>query len=514
MSLQAKVLVAITALITTFFATIIGGAVFFVHLDEQQRLERRAQFLVDLQADALARPLWNFEFAQAQAMVEMLARDPDFRYGIVTDVAGETIAEFGTSVTKGLSVIAARRDIVLSEDGDKNRLGELSLELSQERLWKSLGLMIGIGVLALAAVLTLTLGGVVFALRMMTKPLKGMTSAMDQLATGNKNVLVPALDRTDEIGLMARAVQVFKENAIEAERLAREQAEAQSAKEARVRRIEDLSKEFDKKATASIDTVSSASTEMQATAESMATTAEQTLQQAGRVSSVSEETSANVQTVATAAEQLSNSIAQISRQVTESNEIAEDGLAQVQRASETVQGLSAEAQRIGEIVQLISDIAGQTNLLALNATIEAARAGEAGKGFAVVASEVKNLANQTAKATEEISAQIGSMQTATGETVGAMEDILKVVNRVGENATSIASAMEEQDVSTQEIARNVQQVAAGTQEVVLNIKSVDQAATATGSAATQVLSASNELASESSRLRTEITKFLESVRRA
>jgi len=254
--------------------------------------------------------------------------------------------------------------------------------------------------------------------------------------------------------------------------------------------------------------VASASTELQNTAQAMSATAEQTNVQAGAVAAASEEASTNVQTVAAAAEELSSSLEEVGRQVVESSSIAKSAVEEAAKTNTSVEGLSEAAQKIGEVVELINDIASQTNLLALNATIEAARAGEAGKGFAVVANEVKSLANQTAKATEEISAQISSMQSATNEAVGAIKGIGQTIGNINDIASTIASAVEEQTAATQEIARNVQQASAGTAEVSSNITGVTQAATETGSSAEEVLNAAKELSTQAEQLRSDIEDFM------
>jgi methyl-accepting chemotaxis protein len=257
-----------------------------------------------------------------------------------------------------------------------------------------------------------------------------------------------------------------------------------------------------------VEAVSSAATELRATAESMSASAEETSRQSTAVASAAEQATTNVQTVASAAEELSSSIAEISRQVATSNEVAKRGVDQAEQTNVTVRGLAEAADKIGEVVKLIQDIAEQTNLLALNATIEAARAGEAGKGFAVVASEVKSLANQTAKATGDIAQQIGSMQSATTSAVDAIQSITGVIGEISEIATTIASAMEEQGAATQEIARNVQEAASGTQEVSSNIGGVSQAASDTGESVNHVLQAATELSQQAETLQVEVSKFI------
>jgi methyl-accepting chemotaxis protein len=263
-----------------------------------------------------------------------------------------------------------------------------------------------------------------------------------------------------------------------------------------------------------VETVASASTALESAARALTSTADRTRDLTGVVSTASEQAAANVQSVASATEQLTSSVNEISRQVHESSRMADGAVSQAQKTNQSVGELSEAATRIGDVVELINTIAGQTNLLALNATIEAARAGEAGRGFAVVASEVKALAEQTAKATGEISQQIGGIQNATQSSVGAIRDIGQTIARMSEIASTIASSVEQQGVATQEISRNVQQAARGTQEVSSNITEVQRGSTETGSASAKVLSAAQSLSKDSSRLKLEVDKFLESVRAA
>ncbi|NKB56845.1 MAG: HAMP domain-containing protein [Alphaproteobacteria bacterium] len=367
-------------------------------------------------------------------------------------------------------------------------------------------LAVGLGVGTLVTVVTV---------RAIVTPITSITGVMTTLAEGDNTVEIPGLSRTDEIGGMASAVQVFKENAIENVRLAAEQKESEqrAAKEQRQALLK-MADDLEGAVGGIVETVSSAATEMQNTAQSMTATSERTSEQATAVATASEESSTNVNTVAAATEELSASVSEITRQVSKSSEFTSRAVKDADATTNTVQGMAEAAQKIGEVVSMISDIAEQTNLLALNATIEAARAGEAGKGFAVVASEVKSLANQTAKATEEVNAQVTEMQTVTSETVTAIESISKIIEEIDGIATGIASAVEEQGASTQEIARNVQQAAQGSQEVSSNITGVTQAVGETGAAATQVLGSAGELASQAESLRKEVDTFLTSVRAA
>ncbi|MHB1206828.1 MAG: methyl-accepting chemotaxis protein, partial [Rhodospirillaceae bacterium] len=351
-----------------------------------------------------------------------------------------------------------------------------------------ISLTIAAGVFLAALLLTFVVG------RGISRPVTAMTDTMSALAGGDKSVVIPGTNYGNEIGAMAMAVQVFKDNMIKAEELAAAQNAERAAKERCAEQIAVRTSAFDNVIKMVLGTVSSASQQMEASAQTMQAAAEETNVQSTAVAAASEQAAANVQTVASATEELSSSISEISRQVTESSKVVTKAVEEANLTKDMVRGLDEAAGRIGKVVALITDIAEQTNLLALNATIEAARAGEAGKGFAVVASEVKNLANQTAKATEEIGGQISGIQQATKLSVEAIERIFKTIENVNQISTTIASAVEEQGAATQEIARNVEQAAAGTQEVSSNISGVTQAAGETGQVATQVLGAAQELA--------------------
>ncbi|MBT3905039.1 MAG: methyl-accepting chemotaxis protein [Rhodospirillaceae bacterium] len=364
----------------------------------------------------------------------------------------------------------------------------------------AVGLLLGLGVLVM---------------RSITRPMANISEVTSQLANGQRDVEVPATENKDEVGTLARALLVFKENLAETERLKVEQEESEK-RSVEVQRTAslDMANRFEASIGGIVTAVSGAATQMQSSSQSMSATAEQTTSQAGMVAEAAERASSNVQTVATAAEELSSSINEISRQVAESANVAGGAVTEAGRVNEQVLGLAEAANKIGEVVGLISDIAEQTNLLALNATIEAARAGDAGKGFAVVASEVKNLANQTAKATEEISGQIGAIQSATQDAVGAIGNITGTIGQINEIASSIASAVEEQGAATNEIARNVQEAAGGTEEVTTNISGVSQAATENGSSAQELLGASNELSEQAESLSSEVNTFLADIRAA
>jgi methyl-accepting chemotaxis protein len=423
-----------------------------------------------------------------------LVRGDDLYYHSITPVIVDAVGQ----MDKTKESIGKAFDKTNTETRDL-----ISTTITMQELVAGLAVLLGLAIAFLIA-------------RGIIRPLAGLTAGMKELASGNFGVILPGLDRKDEVGDMAQAVETFK---VKAEDKAREEAETKIKQDevlARQRKAEmaRMADDFESAVGQIVATVSSASTQLEASAGTLTATAERAQELTGVVASASEEASANVQSVASATEELTSSVNEISRQVQESARMASEAVGQARGTTERVSELSKAASRIGDVVELINTIAGQTNLLALNATIEAARAGEAGRGFAVVASEVKALAEQTAKATGEIGQQINGIQAATEDSVNAIKEISGTIERLSEISSTIAAAVEEQGAATQEISRNVQQAAQGTQQVSSNVADVQRGATETGSASSQVLSAAQTLSADSGRLRLEVGRFLDSVRAA
>ncbi len=350
--------------------------------------------------------------------------------------------------------------------------------------------------------------------RAIARPVLNLTGVMSRLAAGQLEEAIPGAERRDEIGEMAKAVEVFRDNAVTARQLEEEKQRTSEARMKRAGRIEGLTGTFEAQVGELVEALGAAATELEATAATLSSNAGESQQQASAVAAASEETSANVDTVAAATEQLSNSSQEIGRQVAHSAEIAGRAVEEAKRTDATVQKLADGAQQIGEVIGLIQAIAAQTNLLALNATIEAARAGESGKGFAVVASEVKSLATQTARATEQISAEITGIRDVTAEAVTAIRGIVGTISDISRIATEVASAIQQQREATQEIARSVQEAARGSQRVSANITVVTQASGSIGDAAGHVLGAATELAAQSCQLQKRVDEFLAATKAA
>jgi methyl-accepting chemotaxis protein len=402
-------------------------------------------------------------------------------------------------------------DVILSRDIELNNAGA-ERETRRAAETYSSALMILAVIVGAATILGAAFS--FFVIRDISTGIASIVGPMQALGEGNLGAEVPHQGEKTEIGMMANALQVFKD-ALIAKKAADEAAAIDAeAKIERGRRVDNITREFEQMIGEIVTTVSSASSQLESSAGSLSATAVRSQELSTAVAAASEEASTNVQSVASATEELSSSVNEISRQVQESARMAKEAVGQARSTTDRVSELSKAATRIGDVVELINTIAGQTNLLALNATIEAARAGEAGRGFAVVASEVKALAEQTAKATGEIGQQIKGIQVATQDSVSAIKEISGTIEKLSEISSTIAAAVEEQGAATQEISRNVQQAAQGTQQVSSNITDVQRGATDTGSASSEVLSAAQTLSTDSGRLQTEVAKFLTAVRAA
>jgi methyl-accepting chemotaxis protein len=413
--------------------------------------------------------------------------------------------------TQKVNKIGIESDNILKKDIDLNNAGADKAKEDAAANYSS-ALMMLAAILGAAVIAGIAVS--FYLIRDVSNGIASIVKPMQALGQGDLSVEIPHRGEKTEMGQMADALQIFKE-ALIAKRAADEAAAKDAeAKIERGRRVDNITRDFEQMIGEIVNNVSSASTQLEASAGTLSTTAARSQALSTTVAAASEEASTNVQSVASATEELSSSVNEISRQVQESARMATDAVGQARGTTERVSELSKAATRIGDVVELINTIAGQTNLLALNATIEAARAGEAGRGFAVVASEVKALAEQTAKATGEIGQQINGIQAATQDSVNAIKEISGTIEKLSEISSTIAAAVEEQGAATQEISRNVQQAAEGTQQVSSNITDVQRGATETGSASSQVLSAAQTLSTDSGRLKTEVSKFLTNVRAA
>ena len=510
-------------------------------LDNRLDIERLL-FLADARVNALRAAAWKLGATGDPSLIGQITRTENSLKDVFNKLRGEADDRDLLVVVSSLSSIVKRflaaneeavkteqlkNDIIINRTvkpaAEAADLMEATVAGAQKRAMTSKEEVMAdtaqanrVGLIMAIVVVISLIASVVFTFLGVSRPMTRLNGALGEMAGGNLDVVIPGASRGDEIGDLAKTVTVIRENA---EHKAREEAEAKVKQDliAAQRRKEEMIKladDFEGAVGEIVETVSSASTELEASASTLTATAERAQELTTMVAAASEEATANVQSVASATEEMASSITEISRQVQESARMANEAVDQARTTNERVSELSKAAARIGAVVELINTIAEQTNLLALNATIEAARAGDAGRGFAVVASEVKALAEQTSKATGEIGQQITGIQAATQELVGAIQAISTTIEKLSEISSTIAAAVEEQGAATQEISRNVQQAAQGTHQVSSNITDVQRGAGETGSASSQVLSSAQSLSSDSNRLKLEVGKFLNSVRAA
>jgi methyl-accepting chemotaxis protein len=510
-------------------------------LDNRLEIERLL-FLADAKVNGLRAMVWRLGATGDQAMITAITKTEASLKDVFNKLRGEADDRDLLVVVSSLSSIvkrflAANEEVVKTEKlkndiivnrtiksvADAADLMETTVEsskknaqASKEEVLAEIAQANRISLILAIVVIISLIASVAFSFLGVARPMTRLNGALGEMAGGNLDVVIPGANRGDEIGDLAKTVTVIRGNA---EQKARDEAEAKVTQDqiaARQRKAEmiKLADDFEGAVGEIVETVSSASTELEASAGTLSTTAERAQELTTMVAAASEEATANVQSVASATEEMASSITEIGRQVQASARMANDAVNQARTTNDRVSELSKAAARIGAVVELINTIAEQTNLLALNATIEAARAGDAGRGFAVVASEVKALAEQTSKATGEIGQHITGIQAATQESVGAIQAISSTIEKLSEISSTIAAAVEEQGAATQEISRNVQQAAQGTQQVSSNITDVQRGASETGSASSQVLSSAQSLSSDSNRLKLEVGKFLSSVRAA
>ncbi len=478
-------------------------------LGEIRPLETGSVHLVSANGVWISHPdaaLLGKDWAEGRSEAD-LAFESDLREAFE---AGRQMTHAGYSKSLGTDVTRIVMPLEIGETGAKMsvivNVPNATLAGASRQITTMIAI-VGVILLLVAAVSIFLVGNAI-----VRRPLERALGSIQALIDRRYDEPIRDTEREDEIGEISKALEVFRENARQAESLAEEQEEVQRQQLARAERISDLSENFDREITMLTQTVMDQVQDLNAASGTLTSGADDTSEKSTAVAAASEEASSNVETVASAAEELMASVGEISRQMTQSTEIAAHAVDQAQSTNQKIEGLAVAANRISEVVKLITDIAEQTNLLALNATIEAARAGEAGKGFAVVAAEVKELANQTAKATEEISLHIQSVQTETAGSVDAIRGISETIEKMNEISSSIQSSVEQQGLATDEIARNIQEASNGTQEVAQNIVKVAASADDTGNAARQVSSSANVLQSEANRLKQEVEGFLENVR--
>ncbi|WP_207461867.1 HAMP domain-containing methyl-accepting chemotaxis protein [Azospirillum sp. SYSU D00513] len=511
-SLTVRVLMPIAILLAGIAVAATIGVAYMNMSAVRESLSSRARIMSAALVGGAADALWIMDNGAGSSLLAALATDPDYLGSKISEKNGRLFADHGTPADANADaegMIVQTAPIIYSKDGKQEEVGTIEVRLTTERAYATIRAetikIAGIGAAALLVVCAV----LIFIVRGVTRPIVRMTEVMTELASGRTEVVVPALDRRDEVGRMAASVQTFRENALAKLHLEAEQVRLREESERERRQaLADVAKSFDADVGHLLSAVNRTAAEMSGSVGDVAGSAGSNATLSQSAAGAAEEVTANVQTVAAAVEELAASIRDISEQAQTSHTVSDNANRQVDDTVTRMKKLVNDSVRIGDVLTLISSIAGQTNLLALNATIEAARAGEAGKGFAVVATEVKNLAGQTAKATEEISALISAIQASSGAAAGEIDDIAKVIVRLSEISASIAAAVEEQNSATLEISRAVQQAADGTEKLRGNVQGVAESAQRNGEAATRLYEGIRSLENSFHDVQTQVDRFV------